>query len=303
MRWILCGKNTAATEALEFLVARGDDVWALAVAGDDGCDGWQRSFRGRAGALGIRVDQPRRINAPEVIDALTAYRADALISIQYDQILKNPLFRAVGCPCLNLHFALLPRHRGVAPIAWAVLRGDTEAGVTLHHMVEDIDAGDVLAQRAVPITSEDTAREVYEKVSAATVALFQDSYPFPPALLGRRLVQDTTRTSYHRGGEFDFSVRRIAWERPAAELQRWMRALIFPPMQHPETTLHGRRLLVTRVAGAVGAPVAAPPGTVVARAADGLVVAAGGGTVALRALVPAEAGDASAEVAVGDRFV
>jgi methionyl-tRNA formyltransferase len=302
VRWILCGKNTAATECLEHMVARGDEVWVLPVAGDEGRDGWQRSLRRRAEALEVRVTQPRRINAPEVVTELAAWRADGLVSIQYDQILKGPLFRTIGCPCLNLHFALLPRHRGVAPIAWALLEGDTEAGVTLHHMVEDIDAGDVIAQRAVSIDAEDTAREVYEKVSRATVALFRESHPFPPELLRRRLPQDGGRACYHRNGDFDFSRRAIAWGRPAAELQRWIRALIFPPMQYPETTLGGRRWHVTRVGGAVGPPAGAPAGTVVDRADDGFVVAAGEGTLVLRSLVPAD-GAEGPRVAVGDRFV
>ena len=122
MRWILCGKNDAGTEALEFLVRKGDEVWAIGNRGDRGEDGWQRSFRAAAERLGVPFARPRKINAPSFVKRLAAYRADALLSIQYDQILRDPLFDAIGCPCLNLHFALLPRHRGVAPIAWAVLR-------------------------------------------------------------------------------------------------------------------------------------------------------------------------------------
>jgi methionyl-tRNA formyltransferase len=302
VRWILCGKNTAATECLEFLVERGDDVWAIGVAGDDGRDGWQRSLRGRAQQLGVRFEQPRRINAPDVVARLAAYRADALLSIQYDQILRNVLFDAIGCPCLNLHFALLPRHRGVAPIAWAVVAGDTEAGVTLHHMTEDIDAGDVIAQRVVPIAPDDTARDLYDKVSQATTALFRESYPFRPALLARRMSQNARVAVYHRSGTFDFSARRIDWTRPAAELHRWIRALVFPPLQYPETTFAGQRWAVGRLAGALWGPVSEPPGTVVAQTPEGLVIAAGDRGLVVREWVgPDDAGVPSA--GVGDRFV
>jgi methionyl-tRNA formyltransferase len=300
MRVVLCGKNTAATECLEHLVERGDEVWALGVAGDDGADGWQRSFRRRAEALGVRFEQPRRINAPETIERLAAFAPDVLVSIQYDQILKGPLFRTIGCACLNLHFALLPRHRGVAPIAWAVMQGDAEAGVTLHHMVEDIDAGDVVAQRRVPIAPDDGARQVYEKVSAATVALFRESHPFPASLLGRRLPQDASVASYHRAGDFDFSRRAVDWTRPAAELQRWLRAMIFPPMQHPETTLGGRRLEIRRVGGVLGPVADVAPGTVVSAGADGIVVAAADGSVVVQEMVAADG--APARVAAGERF-
>jgi methionyl-tRNA formyltransferase len=282
-------------------------VWVVGVAGDDGRDGWQRSLRAAAARRGLRFDQPRRINAPEFVERLAAFGAAALISIQYDQILRGSLFRSIGCPCLNFHFALLPRHRGVAPIAWAVAEGDAEAGVTLHHMVENIDAGDVIARRAVAIAADDTAREVYDAVSRACVDLFRETHPFPPELLGRRLTQDAAQASYHRAGEFDFSRRQIDWGRPAVELQRWIRAMIFPPMQYPEARREGRPLCVSRVGGAVGPPVDAAAGEVVGKSAQGLDVAAAGGQIRIGAMIdPADPAAASAEILaairVGDRL-
>ena len=274
MSWILCGKNNAAVECLEFLKSQGDEVWAVGTRGDDGKDGWQRSFKAAALRLGVAFDQPSRINQPEFAERLTAYGATALISIQYDQILRGDLFRRIDCPCLNLHFALLPRHRGVAPIAWAILEGDREAGVTLHHMVEEIDAGDTIAQRSVPIAPADTARELYDAVEAAATALFKQSYPFSPELLRTCLPQDDSVACYHRKGDLDFSQRRIDWKQPAAELHAWLRAMIFPPTQYPETRLNGRRFQIERLAAELGTPVTAPPGVIVARSEAGIDVAA-----------------------------
>ncbi len=307
MRFILCGKNDAAVASLEHLVEKGDEVWAVGVAGDDGRDGWQRSFKGAALRLGVRFDQPRRLSDDAVVKSLHDFRPAALVSIQYDQILKGNLFRGIGCPCLNLHFALLPRHRGVAPIAWAVFSGDAEAGVTLHHMVEGIDAGDVIARKAVPVAPEATAREVYDRVSEATSALFRESHPFPPALLSRRLPQDEATAVYHRAGDFDFSNRRIDWARPAAELHRWIRAMIFPPMQWPETRLDPATLRITRLAGAIGRPAPVAAGTIVASSAGGIDVAAAGGVIRITdAVDPARPGvpfaDLSAALAAGARL-
>jgi len=297
VRFILCGKNDAAVASLDHLVEKGDEVWAIGVAGDGGRDGWQRSFKGAALRLGVQFDQPRRLSDDGVVRALHEFRPAALISIQYDQILKGNLFRGIGCPCLNLHFALLPRHRGVAPIAWAVFSGDAEAGVTLHHMVEGIDAGDVIARKAVPVAPEDTAREVYDRVSEATAALFRESYPFAPALLARRLPQDEGTAVYHRAGDFDFSKRRIDWGRPAAELHRWIRAIIFPPMQWPEARLGPAMLRITRLDGAIGPAAPAAPGTVVASSATGIDVAAVGGVIRITgAEDPARPGIAFADL-------
>lgn len=307
MRFILCGKNDAAVESLEHLVERGDEVLCVGVRGDDGSDGWQRSLLGAANRDGLPTLQPGRINAPATIESLAAFRADALISIQYDQILKGPLFEQVGCPCLNLHFALLPRHRGVAPIAWALLQGDREAGVTLHHMVVDIDAGDVVAQKAVPIGPADTAREVYDAVSGACASLFRETCPFPQDLLGRRLAQDPEQASYHRNGDFDFGRRRVDWTTPALELQRWLRAMIFPPMQYPEIVHRDRKLEVTSVDAGVGASAPSAPGTVVHTNADGVLVSGFGGTLRITGLTDPERSGVCArelfgEIAVGDRF-
>ena len=306
MKWILCGKKDAAVECLEFLMSRGDDVWVVGTADDDGVDGWQQSLIKAAHRLGARVQQPARINAPEFIETLRDFGAAALISIQYDQILKAPLFAEIGCPCLNFHFALLPRHRGVSPIAWAIALGDAEAGVTLHHMVVDIDAGDVIAQRAVPIAQETTARELHDAISSATVELFRESYPFAPALLETRLVQDASATCYHRAGEFDFSVRAVDWMRPAAELHAWIRSMIFPPLQHPELTSKGRTLRIHAVHGAIQ-PTDSDPGTVLSVARAGVTVAAAGGSLLLTDLAdePDEtltAKDLAALFAVGERL-
>ena len=278
MKFILCGKNDVAVRALEHMLGRGDEVWVIGTAGDDGRDGWQRSLRGAAERAGVRFDQPRRINDPAFVEGIHAFDARALVSIQYDQILRRSLLEGLPFPALNLHFSLLPRHRGVAPIAWAILSGDSEAGASLHHMEVDIDAGDLIEQRRVPIGPGDSARDVYERVCAAAGELFEECHPFADALLATRLGQSGD-ASYHPGGAFDFSQREVDWDRDAGELQRWLRAMIFPPHQRPETTLGERRLVIERVGPEVGSPVDAPPGSVVASDADGFVVAARSGTV------------------------
>jgi methionyl-tRNA formyltransferase len=307
VRFVLCGKNDAAVESLGFLVEKGNEVLAIGVAGDEGRDGWQRSLKRAAETRGIPFEQPGRINDPAFVDRLRAFAPDALISIQYDQILKNILLQGLGAPCLNIHFALLPRHRGVSPIAWAVYDGDAKAGATLHHMVEDIDAGDLIAQRAASIAPDDTAREVYDKVSDAAAGLFRECYPFPPSLLEQRLPQSDERAVYHRAGDFDFSKRRIDWLRPADELHRWIRAMIFPPLQYPEAMLGGRLFQVTRLNALIGPPAPLEPGSVVARSAELIDVAARDGVIRITGIREASRPDATIKqalstIALGDRF-
>ena len=285
MKIILCGKNSAAVECLKFLVQSGDEVWTIGTAGDRGLDDWQPSLKTAAARLGVRFDQPSNINDPDFVKRLAGYGPSVLVSIQYDQILRQPLFDSIGCPCVNLHFALLPRHRGLATIAWAILSGDRETGVTMHHMTEAIDAGDVIAQRAVPIGPAETARQVYEKVSVATVELFHAYYPLSRGRLAKCTVQDHAAAVYHRDGAFDFTHTRVDWNRPAPQLHRWIRALIFPPFQYPDIAVNGSTLSVTAVDGPVAAGQPARPGIVVSVSRRALDVAAQGGVIRLIGLM------------------
>ena len=308
MSWILCGKGTAAADCLDLLVDGGNDVWAIGVQGDPGRDSWQRSFKAAARRRGVPFDQPRRINDREFVKSLSSFGADILLSIQYDQILRRDLLRSVEAPCLNLHFSLLPRHRGVDPIAWALLSGDSEAGVTLHYMVEDIDAGDIIAQRSVPTEpSETTARELYDRVSTAAVALFTDCLPFDQTLLSQRRRQDPALASYHRKEDLDFSERRIEWKRNEPELHAWLRAMIFPPFQYPETELGGRLLAVTNVGPKHRGQVTALPGEVVRICDEGVKVATDHGAIWIRGLTDLadpmlDSQAIFSEINVGDRF-
>lgn len=279
MKIVFCGKNNAAVQCLEFLAGQADEVWAIGTFGDDGKDGWQRSLKAAAHAMGVSFGQPANINEPSFVARLAAFEPRILVSIQYDQILRDALFSTINCPCLNLHFSLLPRNRGVAPVAWAVINGDRETGATLHHMTKDIDAGDLVADRTVPIDAGQTARDVYDAISAAAVELFEECYPFTDELLATRLRQDRSQASYHANGAFDFSYTRIDWNLPSVELHRRIRSLIFPPFQYPQFAVNGRLVDVRRIAAELGPATTAPPGVVVAHSPAAMDVAAVGGMI------------------------
>jgi methionyl-tRNA formyltransferase len=307
MRIALCGKNDAAVDCLEFLHERSAQILAIAPVGDEGQDGWQRSFKKAADRLNLPLDQPKKINDPQYVNRLVKFAPNALISIQYDQILRQNLFTAIGCPCLNLHYALLPRHRGVAPIAWAVMLGDPQTGVTLHHMIEDIDAGDVVTQRAVPIAGDDTARDVYDNLNLAAVQLFKEHYPFSAKELATRVLQDRSKSLYHKAGEFDFSQKQIDWDRDAHDLHRWIRSMIFPPFQYPQTTLRGKILSVSRLEASIAPANPARPGTIVRVSNGRMDVAARNGVIRITEILDGtenhpEAIDKIQSIQVGDQL-
>ncbi len=110
-----------------------------------------------ARAAGIEIFEPPSINAPEVIAQLSAIGADLFFVCDYGQILSNAALGAARLGGINLHGSLLPRHRGAAPVQWALLRGDLEAGVTVIHMTPRLDSGPALAMSKTQILPDETA--------------------------------------------------------------------------------------------------------------------------------------------------
>jgi methionyl-tRNA formyltransferase len=240
-RFVLCGKNDAAVHCLETILASGDEIAAVyATRGDTGEDGWQRSLAGTARLHAIPVIG-HGINTPEGIRALEAAKPDVLLSVQYDRILK-PRAIAAARAALNLHYALLPRNRGCAPIAWAVLQGDPETGVTLHELDAGIDTGAIVAQRRVPIDSLDSARDVYDKCTSAAMKLYATWHPRVRTGDLPRTPQDGRQATYHPKDELDFSKRSVDTNRPTLNVYRHVRALQFPPYQWPLIERDGRTL-------------------------------------------------------------
>jgi methionyl-tRNA formyltransferase len=105
----------------------------------------------------IPILTPEQVNAPEAVTAIRELAPDLIVVMAYGQIIKSDLLRMPPLGCLNLHPSLLPKYRGAAPIAWAIVRGETVTGVTTLFMNERIDAGEILLQREVSIATDDTA--------------------------------------------------------------------------------------------------------------------------------------------------
>jgi methionyl-tRNA formyltransferase len=175
-----------------------------------------------------------------------------------------------------MHGSLLPRYRGRAPVNWAILRGETETGATLHYMTDKPDTGDIVAQTAVPILPDDAAGEVFDKV---TVAAELTLHRVLPALIdgtAPRTRQDLARGSYFGGRKPDDGV--IDWSQSAATIHNLVRA-VAPPYPGARTRIHGHRarLLRTRVLDASPPDAAAPRFDV----ADGRIIVrcGGGGTL------------------------
>jgi len=203
----------------------------------------------RAASLGIPVLQPERLGRAAVAQ-LVALRPDALVWAAYGSLIPGALIDAVRGRAVNVHASLLPRWRGAAPVARAILAGDPETGVTLMEGTAELDAGPILAQERTPIGPDETAGELAARLAALGAALLEEELPryLRGELRGR--PQDAARATWapkltSADGVLDFA-------RPAEELARCVRGCA--PEPGAFTTVRGQRLVVTKASVRGGFP-------------------------------------------------
>src|SRR4030067_2399649 len=160
---------------------------------------WFDSVADLAALHGIPAITPDNPNTPEVIAQIRALQPDFFFSFYYREMLKRELLEIPRQGALNMHGSLLPKYRGRVPVNWAIIHGEKETGATLHYMTEKPDNGAIVAQQAVPILPNDTALQVFQKVTvAAEMAL---NACLPHLLAGRAQAgPDALSTGAYFGG-------------------------------------------------------------------------------------------------------
>jgi methionyl-tRNA formyltransferase len=138
---------------------------------------------------------------------------------------------------LNLHGSLLPKYRGRAPVNWAIIKGESETGATLHHMTDKPDAGDIVDQMAIPILPDDRGLDVYRKVTCAAETVLDRTLPALCAGTARRIPQDPSRGSYYPGRKPEDGI--IDWRGGAQAIHNLIRA-VAPPYPGAFTAVAGR---------------------------------------------------------------
>ena len=181
MRIIFIGTSAFAVPTLKALAAAGQDI-SLVVTQPDrpagrGLELREPPVKTAAREQGLAVEQPTRIRDTEAVARLRAIAPDAIVLAAYGQILPSEVLGIPRLGPINLHASLLPRHRGPAPIAWAILEGDEMTGVSVMRMEERLDAGPVYAQRQVPIGPQDTLESLEEQLAEAGAQLMAATLP------------------------------------------------------------------------------------------------------------------------------
>ncbi len=210
-------------------------------------------------ALGVPVLQPARLRALESIAQIHALAPDVIVVAAYGQWIPPEVFAAPPFQSLNIHPSLLPRHRGAAPAMSAILAGDTETGVTIILVAEEMDAGDILSQTSLPILPDDTTGSLMRKLADLGAALIVETLPRWLAGQIQPAPQDHSQaTWFNRVGK---EAGLIDWTEPAEVIWRKVRA--FNPWPSAYTFLNGRRLIVHRAMPMpAGRPQSPAPGEV-----------------------------------------
>jgi methionyl-tRNA formyltransferase len=181
---------------------------------------------GRAEQAEIPILRVRNVNEPSANAWISSKAPDVLLVVGWTQLLNAELLRVPKFACFGFHASLLPKYRGRAPINWAIINGETVTGNTMMVLEPNADTGDIVAQRTIPISDEDTCGTVYEKVGQTEVEMLEEVLPLiQKGVLPRRKQDDREATVMPKRRPED---GRIDWTRSTHEIYNWIRALTAP---------------------------------------------------------------------------
>lgn len=224
----------------------------------------------------LPVEQPVTLRDVAAVERLRGYAPDVVVVAAYGLLLPQTVLDIPRYGCINIHASLLPRWRGAAPIQRALLAGDRETGVTIMRMEAGLDTGAMLTTRRLPITARDTAVALHDALSQLGAEALLEVLTDLPAALAHATAQTADGVTYAK--KLSKEEARIDWRRPAAEIDRQVRA--FNPWPVAQTTLQNVQLRIWD-AQCVDHIVAGTPGEILRADGDGIRVATGAGVLNL----------------------
>lgn len=311
MRIVFMGTPASAAATLETLLGGPDEVVGVVTQPDRPSGRGQATMpspvRRTAAAAGIPVLTPRKMKDPGLLEELRGWRPDFVAVVAYGRILPRAILDLPPLGCVNVHYSLLPRYRGAAPMQWAILEGEAVTGVTTMRLVAEMDAGPILLAEEVAMEPDETAATLEARLVPVGARLLMAT------LEGVGSGSLTPRSQDPAGVTFAPMLRKedgmIDWARPAPEIERRIRAFTpwpsaFSYWQGKRVKVHGASLVAADAAHGTEAP-----GTVVRAGTDGISVATGDGVLLLTELqmegrkrMPADAFLRGAGLRAGMRF-
>jgi len=283
LKVIFAGTPEFAAEALKALTQSRHQVVAVYTQPD------RPAGRGRkltpspvkmlAQAHDIEVYQPVSLKETGVQQQIARLDADVMVVVAYGLLLPAPVLAAPRLGCINIHASLLPRWRGAAPIQRAILAGDAETGVTIMQMDEGLDTGDMLCRRACPITRDDTAEMLHDRLAGiGSVAVIEVLDQLSDGV-AKAEPQDDSLANY--AAKLSKAEALIDWRRPAIEIERLVHG--FNPWPVAQTEFAGQMMRIWQAQALGGETADQSPGSIIKADKQGLDVACGDGVLRIQA--------------------
>jgi len=239
MRVLFFGYSQIGYRAVQLLLEQGHEVICVVTHRDDPAENrWYRTPAEAANENHLIVVYAEELGIGT--EELASYvEPDLILSVFYRKMLSETVLATAKVAALNLHPSLLPAYRGRAPINWVLVNGESETGVTLHHMVKRADAGDVVGRRRIEIAPRETAFTLYHKVEEAGIELLAEMLPRIAAGTAPRTAQGSAGASKFGGRRPEDG--RIDWAWPAVRIDALVRA-VAPPWPGAFAEIAGRRV-------------------------------------------------------------
>jgi methionyl-tRNA formyltransferase len=227
MRIVFCGSPSFAVPSLERLLVTDHEI-AGVVTQPDRPAGRGLTLRAPPVKLtalehGLSVYQPEKFNTRQFLDQLEAIGPDLIVVVAYGKIFRR---RSLGIPrlgCVNLHASLLPKYRGIAPVNWAIMKGEKETGVTTMFMDEGVDTGGVIMARSTPISADETAGQLLERLAGIGADLLAETCDLIAEGRAEPKEQDASLATY--APRLSKEDGRIRWDRSAGEVHNHIRGV------------------------------------------------------------------------------
>jgi methionyl-tRNA formyltransferase len=227
MKTVVFAYHNIGIVGLETLVREEFDIRAIFSHFDDPEENiWFGSVSEWGKENQIPVFCPKNVNTPEWIEMIRKISPEVIFSFYYRHLLCRDIFRIPSAGSFNLHGSLLPAYRGRSPVNWVLVKGEQRTGVTLHHIVEAPDAGDIVGQKEVLIEFEDTAYTLYQKLCVKAKELLEEVLPLIKKGIPPRVAQNLKQGSYYGGRKPEDG--KIDWDWPVLQIYNLVRAVTEP---------------------------------------------------------------------------
>lgn len=276
MKIVFMGTPQSAVPSLARVLADGHTVAAVYTQPDRPSGRGKKIVFSPVKEFALRNDlpvfQPAKIKSPEAIDTFRSHKADISVVVAYGRILPDKFLNAFPNGAINVHFSLLPKYRGAAPVNWAIVNGEKITGVTTMWMDEGLDTGDILLQKVVEIGPEETSAELMQRLSEIGAYLLSETLSRFQEIVPRK--QEHSLATYAPILKKDDG--RVDWSMEAAKIALRVRG--FQPFPTAFTYFRENRLTLWKAVVVDAALTQRGCGVVTSVEKDGLVIECGHGT-------------------------